>query len=241
MREDTNIRKQSGCNGEFCLEDDTNFENQMTCDYLINLSDKGCGRQKRQIASFRLKKKPGKIPVRDFFNFLAGPHLPDFRIYGISAKARELILKNNITGCEIQPILSYEGEALSNIYQLTITGETRGALPMKERLSDLKKTCSVCGHTAPIKAKLHSENWQSVIPDNFFSEKDFQICDRMLAEGKELRGFSLFPLLIISEKIVKVYKENGLKGLSITPVNLLSEVQAAGLLDETIFPVMKIE
>ena len=226
------------------MAEEVNFENQMACDYPVGheviIGNKGCGRWKKQITLFRLAKKPGRVPTRDFFKFWAGPQLPDSRIWGISAKAREAILQSGITGCEIQPILSYEGEALSNIYQLTITGETYYAFPTEERNSDLKP-CSICGYTPPLNWFKLFHSAPSIIPDKFFSEKDLQICDRILVEGKELRGFALCPLLFASEKFVRMCKENGLKGLSIGPVNVLSEVQAAGLLDETIFPVMKIE
>jgi hypothetical protein len=235
--------KDGGSGQGLRMVSDINFENQMACDYPANpimiCDNEGCGRWKKQVAPFRLEKKPGrKIPVGDFFDFWAGPRRPDLRIYGISAKAREAILQYNITGCETQPILSHEGEALSNICQLTITGETYGAFPTEERLSDLT-SCSICGYTPPLNWFELFHSAPSIILDSFFSEKDLQICDRILVEGKELRGFALSPLLFASAKFIQMYNECGLKGLSIGPVSLLSEVQAAGLMDESAFPVMK--
>lgn len=224
------------------MDDGINFENQMLCDYPAHETaikgNKGCGRQKKQIAPFRLEKKPGRIPVRDFFNFWAGSRLPDFRIYGISAKARELILENNITGCEILPIMEHDGETPSGIYQLTITGEVKGAVPTTERLANLKP-CRICGYTSI--GRKTQPDVPMVIQDNFFSDCDLQRCDRVRVEGKEFRGLDILPWLFASAKFVRMCKENKLKGISFVPSLLESEVEQAGLLDETIFPVMKIE
>jgi hypothetical protein len=228
------IYVKTGAGAAFRMVDNTNFENQMDCDYPANpvmiCGNKGCGRWKKQIAPFQLDKKPGKIPKSDFFIFWAGPHLPDSRIYGISAKAREAILRNGIDGCEIRPLLSHEGIALSEIFQLTITGETCGAIPVKDSLSEVKP-CVWCGYI--------STQWDSplslgnpIYADSFFSEKDLQICDKVLVEGKRFRGFNMFPRLCASTKFIQMYMEYGLKGLSFGPVNLLSEIQAAGFLDE---------
>lgn len=201
--------------------------------------NKGCGRWKKQIVSFRLAKNPGRIPVRDFFNFWAGPRLPDSRIYGISTKARDLILQNGITGCDIQPIMNHDGATPSGIYQLTIASEACGTIPKKEKLSNLKP-CSICGFT-PVNKETQID-FPIIIPDDFFSDSDLQICDRILVEGKIFRGFDfVFPWLFASAKFVRMYKENKLKGISFVPSLLESEVEQAGLLDETIFPVMKIE